>query len=114
MIRRGVLLAVCAVAAALTALCLSACLPTPEPEPVRPAGDAYPQIDATPPPQELLVPGEMVEGELEEGEIDRWVFASQGGDLATINIWFRPATASGPDAEVQATLVGPGNVELVR
>jgi murein DD-endopeptidase MepM/ murein hydrolase activator NlpD len=43
---------------------------------------------------------------------DRWVFATAGGKLATAEIWFRPATASGPEAEVEATLIGPDGVTL--
>lgn len=105
-----------AAAALLAILSLAACRPAPEPDPDtgRPAGDAFPPPDSTPPPQELLTPGEMIEGELEEGETDRWVFVSLGGDLATVEIWFRPATASGPEAEVQATLLGPESVDLAR
>lgn len=98
----------------LAVLLLSACGPQPMPEPPRAAGDAFPAIDATPPPQELLIPGQILEGELGEGEVDRWVFASPGGELATVEIWFRPATASGPDAELQAILLGPDSAELVR
>jgi len=89
----------------LVGLLLTACGP-PQAEAPRPAGDAVPP-QATPPPQTLLLPGEPVEGELEEGETDRWVFATMGGRLATVEVWFRPATASGPEAEVVATLIGP-------
>jgi len=78
----------------------------------RPAGDALPPPQSTPPPQSLLVPGEPMEGDLAEGETDRWVFATVGGRLATVEIWFRPSTASGPEAAVQATLVGPDGTIL--
>jgi murein DD-endopeptidase MepM/ murein hydrolase activator NlpD len=56
----------------------------------------------------------LVEGELEEGEIDRWIFATVEGRLSTVEIWFRPATASGPEAEVEATLIGPDGGVLVQ
>jgi murein DD-endopeptidase MepM/ murein hydrolase activator NlpD len=79
-----------------------------------PAGEDNPHPQSTPPPQELLVPGEPVEGELREGEVDRWVFASGAGQLATVEVWFRPATASGPDVEIEAVLVGLGGSELAR
>jgi murein DD-endopeptidase MepM/ murein hydrolase activator NlpD len=98
----------------LAVLLLSACGPQPTPEPVRPGGDAFPAVDATPPPQELLIAGQATDGELGEGEVDRWVLASPGGELATVEIWFRPATASGPDASLQAILLGPDGSELVR
>ncbi|HEC33929.1 MAG TPA: M23 family metallopeptidase [Chloroflexi bacterium] len=71
-------------------------------------------LQATPPAQTLLVPGEPVEGDLEEGEIDRWVFATLGGGLVTVEVWFRPATASGPEAEVEATLIGPDGGALIQ
>ncbi len=77
---------------------------------------SFPQ--ATPPPQSLLVPGEAVEGMLEEGETDRWVFAAVGGtpdapSLATVEVWFRPSTASGPEAALKASLVAPDGALLV-
>ncbi len=94
----------------LALLLLAACRPSgagngPSPQ------DDLPPIRATPPPQSLLIPGEPAEGTLEEGETDRWVFAAVGGieppTLATVEIWFRPATASDPDASLAATLVAP-------
>lgn len=112
--RRVALFAALAAGTLLAALYLSACGPQPTPEPPYAAGDAFPVIDATPPPQELLIPGQIAEGELEEGEVDRWVFASPGGDLATVEIWFRVATASEPDSSLQAILLGPDGGELVR
>jgi murein DD-endopeptidase MepM/ murein hydrolase activator NlpD len=78
----------------------------------RPAGDAFPPPESTPPPQSLLIPGEPVEGRLEEGETDRWIFATEGGRLATVEVWFRPSTASGPEAAVAAVLVGPEGAAL--
>ncbi|HHS98179.1 MAG TPA: M23 family metallopeptidase [Chloroflexi bacterium] len=78
----------------------------------RPAGDAFPPPESTPPPQSLLVPGEPVEGRLEGGETDRWIFATEGGHLATVEVWFRPSTASGPEAAVAAVLIGPGGAAL--
>lgn len=76
-----------------------------------------PPSQATPPPQSLLVPGEPVEGMLEAGKTDRWVFAAIGGNpdaplLATVEVWFRPSTASGPDAALKATLTGPDGTIL--
>lgn len=96
-------------------LCLlTACtLARQEEEAIRPAGDGLSLPEATPPPQELLIPGQRMEGELIEGETDRWVFATQGGQLATIEIWFRPATASSPDAGVAAGLIGLGGEVLL-
>jgi len=76
-------------------------------------GEVHPSQPA-PPQQELLLPGETVEGELAEGETDRWVFGTAGGRLATVEVWFRPATASGPEVEVQATLVGPDGTVVVQ
>jgi len=58
-------------------------------------------------PQSLLLPGEVVEGSLEAGATERWLFATGGGQLATVEVWFRPATASGPEAEMEMTLVAP-------
>lgn len=89
----------------LVALSAAACGPRVQQR--RPAGDALPPPEATPPAQSLVVPGERVEGRLEEGEIDRWVFASAAGRLVTVEVWFRPSTASGPEAEVVAALLGP-------
>ncbi len=86
----------------------------------RPAGNAVPPsedlplVETTPPPQRLLIPGETTEGELEAGGTERWVFATVGGRLVTVEVWFRPATASGPEAEVVATLIGPDTAELVQ
>lgn len=83
-----------------------------------PDGDVASLSRATPPPQSLLVPGEPVEGILEEGETDRWVFAAvwESADtplLATVEVWFRPSTASGPDAALKATLIAPDGTPLV-
>lgn len=83
-----------------------------------PEGDGIAPIPATPPPQSLLIPGESAEGVLEAGETDRWVFAAAGGDsaapnLVTVEVWFRPSTASGPEASLKATLVGPDGAPLV-
>jgi murein DD-endopeptidase MepM/ murein hydrolase activator NlpD len=94
------------VALALAALFLAGCGSRGDGD-AHPAGDAFPLTQATPPAQALLVPGEPVEGELGEGETDRWVFATLGGRLATVEVWFRPATGSGPEARLDATLVGP-------
>lgn len=100
----------------LALLLLTACSPSgarggPSPP------DDLPPVRATPPPQSLLIPGEPVEGTLEPGETDRWVFAAVGGrdapTLVTVEMWFRPATASGPDASLVATLVGPDGKALV-
>lgn len=82
-----------------------------------PDGDSVSLTQATPPPQSLLVPGEPAEGILEEGETDRWVFAAIGGSpdapsLATVEIWFRPSTASGPEATLRATLIAPDGTPL--
>lgn len=78
-----------------------------------------PLPQATPPPQSLLVPGEAAEGTLETGETDRWVFAAVGGEggtphLATVEVWFRPSTSSGPEAALRATLFGPEGVRLAQ
>jgi hypothetical protein len=73
---------------------------------IRPAGDSLGIIEATPPPQALLLPGQAVDGDLAEGDVDRWVFAAAEGQLATVEVWFRPTTSSGPDAAVAAVLVG--------
>ncbi len=77
-----------------------------------PEGDPIALAQATPPPQSLLVPGETAEGALEAGETDRWVFAAAGGDsgtsnLVTVEVWFRPSTASDPEASLRATLLAP-------
>lgn len=80
----------------------------------RAAGDMAEPPEVTPPPQTLLLPGESAEGELEEGHTDRWVFATAGGRLATVEIWFRPATASGPEAQMQATLLGPDGTVVIQ
>lgn len=85
---------------------LAACSTPEETVVSRPAGDGIPPPQSTPPPQTLLVPGEPVEGELAEGETDRWVFPAPESALVTVEVWFRPATASGPEAEVAAVLVG--------
>ncbi|MCS7178345.1 MAG: M23 family metallopeptidase [Anaerolineae bacterium] len=81
-----------------------------------PEGDEAPPPESTPPPQSLLIPGETVEGTLEPGETDRWVFAALGDEgspnLVTVEIWFRPSTASGPEASLKATLVGPDGATL--
>lgn len=74
---------------------------------------------ATPPPQTLFTPGEAVDGELAQGETDRWVFAAVGARpdaplLATVELWFRPASSSGPGAELEATLVGPDGAVLAQ
>lgn len=73
--------------------------------------DDLPPPRATPPPQSLLVPGTPVEGTLEEGGTDRWVFAAGGGEdapaLVTVELWFRPSTASGPEASLAVSLIGP-------
>ncbi len=95
-------------------LLLAACA-APTPTAVsegHPAGDAAPVTHATPPAQSLLVAGQPVEGELEEGETDRWVFATAGARLATVEVWFRPSTASGPEAALTATLVAPDGTTL--
>ncbi len=100
--------------ALLALMGLIACSAPVATEESRPAGDAMPSPDSTPPPQALLLAGEPVDDELAEGETDRWILASTGGRLATVEIWFRPATASGPEAEVQATLLDPDGVTLVQ
>jgi hypothetical protein len=79
-----------------------------------PDGDMVQPPQVTPPSQGLLEPGEPVEGELGEGEVDRWIFATTGGRLATVEVWCRPATASGPEAEVGAFLVGPDGATVTR
>lgn len=66
--------------------------------------------EATPPPQALLLPGDPTEGELEEDETDRWIFGAAAGQLATVEIWFRPTSTSGPEAQMNALLVGPEGV----
>ncbi len=83
-----------------------------------PDGDLAALSQSSPPPQSLLIPGEAVEGTLEEGETDRWVFAAVGGNpddpsLATVEVWFRPSTASGPEAALKATLIAPDGTLLV-
>lgn len=94
----------------LLALLLTACRPSGAGSGPLPQDD-LPPVQATPPPQTLLLPGIPVEGALEEGETDRWVFAAVGGEdapaLVTVELWFRPSTASGPDASLAAALVGP-------
>lgn len=82
-----------------------------------PEGDTIALVQATPPPQSLLVLGESAEGMLEAGETDRWVFAAAGGDsgtpnLVTVEVWFRPSTASGPEAALRATLLAPDGTTL--
>ncbi len=112
-LRRGLPPVYLAAALLLAGVLLTACGSSQE-EGSRPAGDGIPIPQSTPPPQTLLVPGELVEGELTEGETDRWVFATEGGRLATVEVWFRPATASGPDAAVAAVLVGLEGVALAQ
>jgi murein DD-endopeptidase MepM/ murein hydrolase activator NlpD len=51
-----------------------------------------------------------MEGELEENETDRWIFGAAAGQLATVEIWFRPASTSGPEAQMNALLIGPEGV----
>ncbi|HIE37992.1 MAG TPA: M23 family metallopeptidase [Anaerolineales bacterium] len=106
--RRGAIIVL-----ALMGVLLVACI-SPGAGDGRPPGDGIPPPQTTPPPQALLTPGELVEGDLGEGEIDRWIFATVEGRLSTVEIWFRPATASGPEAEVEATLIGPDGEVLVR
>jgi len=78
-----------------------------------PVEDMPPPPQNTPPPQSLLIPGETVEGELAPQESNRYIFATGAGGLATVEIWFRPATSSGPEAELEATLFGPDGDVLV-
>lgn len=101
------------VALLLAGVLLCACL-SPGAGDGRPPVQEMPLPRSTPPPQSLLLPGEAAEGELKEGESDRWIFATVAGRLATVEIWFRPSTASGPDAEIEATLVGPDGATLVQ
>ncbi len=78
------------------------------------AGAVMPVPQTTPPAQTLLIPGEAMGGELAGGGTDRWIFATAGGRLATVEVWFRPATSSGPDAQVQATLVSPNGTVVAQ
>lgn len=105
--RDGPALSRAVLALSLVALLLSAC-GSPG------SGDAGPLLHAPPPPQALLIPGEPVDGDLEDGETDRWVFAAAAGMLATVEVWFRLSTSSGPETEVQAVLVGPEGSALVQ
>jgi murein DD-endopeptidase MepM/ murein hydrolase activator NlpD len=98
----------CLLVSLLLASCASSAADGPS------SGDGLPPPEGTPPPQSLLLPGEMVEGELGEGETDRWVFAAAEGSLATVEVWFRPATASAPDAALQAMLLAPDSTPLAQ
>jgi len=102
-----------AVAWILASSMLAACNAARAADPVPPGG-TLPPPESTPPPQTLLLPGESAEGELGEGATDRWIFAAAAGQLATIELWFRPSSASGPDAQVRATLVGPDGETLLQ
>ena len=107
----AIFVAVLLTATALLPACAS---PPPTATGVPPGGDGIQPISSTPPPQELLVPDEPAEGELGEGETARWIFAAVEGSLATVEVWFRPATASSPEAQVSATLLRPDSTPLVQ